>query len=996
MIDNPDRETILASLAEEFIRIYRDGKSIDVETLVMKHPTLADEIRDLYSTIIEIEKIKKDFPQSKLSIADETRKFPTIRNYQINRIIGRGGMGIVYEAVQKSLERRVALKILGRSYSMSPARVARFAREAEAAAQLHHKNIVPVFEVGNDNGLYYYAMQFIDGVGLDEIIDSLSNHQDQSKDQTETAKNDITKTITQQLFSKPLRDSAIQNYSGLRKSQSRVDKAQDEPQEITVVRDRRYWHNIALIVSDIADAIEYAHRHQILHRDIKPANILLDDQGKAWIADFGLAKHLEDDGLTRTGDVVGTLRYMAPEQLDGDTTAASDTYSLGLVLYELLTLVPAFTEPAHSLLIRQKQSGQFRAPRKIDRRIPRDLETITMKACATNPGHRYLSASELAGDLRRFIDNRSISARKTSTTEQTWQWCTRNPGLAIASSIAVLLLIAAVSALIIGNLNTRSALNRALVAQHREKQTSKEAQNALKRAENNLNLAAEAFDTVFDNITNRGLPKPLSVDLEGEEINILETDITEADAELLTGLLTFYEQFAENNYGNPNLLVRKAEAHRRIGEIQKRLGQIELAQSSHQKSIAIYTELLTESPRNLDWIVGKARALNEVAILMSITSEDANQVLTFHRANIDWLKKQEQSLPQKPEVRFQLGIAYDTIGSIAVQREIVISSVETGRGKHPPKPIKQRNDPSTKPKRKPDRGDSYWKLADRFFGNRHKDSENDLLAGNKIFHELVEQFPNYQSYRLALAQSERNLFVHYLMRDKYNDATRAFLSTRREFEKLVKDNPLDPDYKKELAFTLSIATIRIEWLKPEDAKEYTQQAIKIAKQLVTMFPRQSNYEALLAISHRNLARIFERERQMESAVAEARIAKSIFESLNNRFPDHDIYALSLGSCANELAEFLRLYGDAESNQTHYEEALEIATKAIDEFPSKTLDAKNSKSRKRILSKLYGTLSRIHRELGEHELANLAKKRAKELDDRPIHEIFDFRPFKKPR
>ena len=217
---------------------------------------------------------------------------------------------------------------------------------------------------------------------------------------------------------------------------------------------------MARIGVQVADALEYAHRQGTLHRDIKPANLLLDNRGTVWIADFGLAKLADLDDLTHSGDMVGTLRYMAPEQFEGKADARSDVYSLGLTLYELLTLRPAFDEKDRRRLIRQVTQEEPPRPRKLNPAIPRDLETIVVKAMACHPEHRYQTAGRLAADLRCFLEDRPIRARRATPLGRLWRWCRRNRAVAALAGTALALLVAVAVVASVGYLLTHRALTR--------------------------------------------------------------------------------------------------------------------------------------------------------------------------------------------------------------------------------------------------------------------------------------------------------------------------------------------------------------------------------------------------------------------------------------------------------------------------------------------------------------------------------------------------------
>ena len=301
-------------------------------------------------------------------------------DFEIVREIGRGGMGIVYEAHQLSVDRRVALKLLPASEWLDPQRIERFAAEARAAAALHHTNIVPVFSQGHEQGVHYLAMQFIDGISLDQL---------------------------------------------------------DEPSPQSTFRPGPASEKmVADIGRQAAEALEYAHRQGVIHRDVKPANLLLDRYGTVWLSDFGLARGREDEGLTATGAILGTHRYMAPECFRGEADARSDVYSLGATLFELVAHEPAF-ETDDSPWDRQSRSLRSLVPG-----ISRDLQTIVARAMDPEPDCRYQSADDLARDLSSFLAGEPIQARRIGLCGRTARWCYRNPALAGMTSLAALLLVA--------------------------------------------------------------------------------------------------------------------------------------------------------------------------------------------------------------------------------------------------------------------------------------------------------------------------------------------------------------------------------------------------------------------------------------------------------------------------------------------------------------------------------------------------------------------------
>jgi hypothetical protein len=256
---------------------------------------------------------------------------------------------------------------------------------------------------------------------------------------------------------------------------------------------RPYWQSVARIGIQAAEALAYAHSQGILHRDIKPSNLLLDLHGTVWVTDFGLAKAASDGGdLTHTGDILGTLRYMAPERFQGHSDARSDVYSLGLTLYEFLALQPAFGATDRSKLMHQVTQEDPVPPHRLNREIPRDLETIVLKAIARDPGHRYATATELSADLQRFVEDRPIRARRVRMPERFARWCRRNPLVAGLLAAVLLLLVAVAGVASVGYVHTVRALEQKEEERAEAERLRQEARRNLYVA--NVRLAQQAWE----------------------------------------------------------------------------------------------------------------------------------------------------------------------------------------------------------------------------------------------------------------------------------------------------------------------------------------------------------------------------------------------------------------------------------------------------------------------------------------------------------------------
>lgn len=475
MDDSSSDRSPLGVLAEEFVDRYRAGQRPSLTEYAERAPELADEIRSLFPTLVEMEQLKPVTGDHTSQYQATMPDLDRLGEFRILRRVGVGGMGVVYEAVQESLGRHVALKVLPSDALADPKRLERFRREAKSAAKLHHTNIVPVFGTGEADGRHYYAMQFITGHPLDAVIDEVQRMRGQGPargEVSQVAQGLVSGTFTE--VAQPPDVPASSLTSG------------------SLSDGRHYWSTVARIGEQVASALAYAHGQGVLHRDIKPANLLLDLHGTVWVADFGLAKAHDSDGLTHVGDIVGTLRYMAPERFDGGGDQRADVYALGLTLYELLTLKPAFNADNRAKLVEQVVTASPPNPRGVNPAIPRDLETIVLKAIARDPAMRYQTASELAEDLRRYQEDRPITARRASRFEQARRWCRRNP--AVAGLLAGLFLVFAAGAGVSAIFAVRAERNEAAARRNAE-----DAQASLEKAERSSQQADRSADEAREN-----------------------------------------------------------------------------------------------------------------------------------------------------------------------------------------------------------------------------------------------------------------------------------------------------------------------------------------------------------------------------------------------------------------------------------------------------------------------------------------------------------------
>ena len=373
-------------------------------------------------------------------------------------------MGIVYEAEQGSLGRRVALKVLPTQALASPQQVRRFEREARAAGRLHHTNIVPVFGVGREGDTPYYVMQYIPGQPLSEVLVELRRLRDRTvpvkgRPVNGTPAADVAHSLWTGAMSgadesgvpdgpeMTGEDTGGEGESGPAEPTDAGTPVGSSESNLLIQSSlpshagRPYVRTVARLGIQAAEALDYAAGQGVLHRDVKPSNLLLDVRGTLWVTDFGLAKLAGQEDLTQTGDILGTLRYMAPERFQGRTDIRSDVYGLGLTLYELLALRPAFEEADRSRLIHLVNQAEPPHLLKLDPAIPRDLATVVHKAIAREPSDRYPTAGALAEDLKRFLEDRPIAARRLGPLGVSWRWCRRNPAVATLLGLVIVLLV---------------------------------------------------------------------------------------------------------------------------------------------------------------------------------------------------------------------------------------------------------------------------------------------------------------------------------------------------------------------------------------------------------------------------------------------------------------------------------------------------------------------------------------------------------------------------
>jgi tetratricopeptide (TPR) repeat protein len=742
--------------------------------------------------------------------------FPEVPGYQVLEELGRGGMGVVYKARQIGLDRVVALKMILAGACAGPEDRARFRTEAEAIARLQHPHIIQIHEVGEYAGRPFYSLEFCPGGSLER-----------------------------KLAGTPL-----------------------PPQEA------------AALTEQLARAMAAAHQKGVIHRDLKPANVLLAEDGTPRISDFGLAKRLDATGQTGTGAVLGTPSYMAPEQAAGQGRVvgpAADVYALGAILYELLTGRPPFRAATPLDTVFQVLSDEPVPPRRLQPKVPRDLEIICLKCLQKEPHRRYGSAEALADDLRRFLDGQAITARPVSSIERAWRWCRRNPIVAALAAAVVVSLLAGIGTATLfavrawaGEKQARAEKQRAdeeAVAARRQEQL---AQEQRRRAEASYRLAREGLEECVRKV--RDDPR-----LQRGELEDLRRTVLQAEAQ-------FYQKFVKLRGDEPAFQLERGRTFLHLAWMTSELGDREEAIRHYRQGLAIFASLVRDHPATPDYRSWLARGSNDLGVLYDHAGQRDEAERLFRKA-IAVQEALARDWPKVPAARLDLAKHRGNLGGF-YQRQ-----------------------------------------------GRLDEAEQQLRETRDLFRALVRERPREPEYRAQLAHTYNNLGLLSGLRRRPKETERLLREALALHRALANNHPEVASYRDGLALTYrELADLCVATRRPREAERLYGEALSLQKVLVRDHPALPAYRANLADTSGNLAQLLDAGGRAAEAEEAFKETVKLEEALSRDYPALRHHAVNLGGTQCNLGNLLSKTGRRADSLAWYARAIATLAAVLDRQP----------------------------------------------------------------
>jgi serine/threonine protein kinase len=766
-------------------------------------------------------------------------------DFRLLREIGRGGMGVVYEADQISLNRKVALKVLPFAAAMDPRQLQRFKNEAQAAAQLHHQHLVPVYGVGCDRGVHYYAMQYIEGQTLAATI-------------------------------RGLRSEGEGRYpvgTGVAPTESHVPvpRAPEATPPAGVLstegptRQLGYVRTVAQLGVQAAEALEHAHQMGIVHRDIKPANLLVDGRDNLWITDFGLARFHSDAGLTLSGDLLGTLRYMSPEQAlakHGLVDHRTDIYSLGATLYELLTLVPACPGEDRHEVLRQIERDDPSPPRSLNPAIPADLETIVLKALAKDLDARYATAQELADDLRRFLEDKPIRAKRPTAWQRTRKWVRRHQAMVVTAGLATVIgLLTSVVALIVGIIQVKAEQSRTLAAQ-------KQAEENYQSFKKSLCLARDGLEEAVKTVTDDPRMQ------RGDLANVLKA-VRAAEAK-------FYRQFVALHGSDPEFQAERAATLWKLAHTTAVLSGPEEAISHYVRAREIAAALVHDHPDVLRYQALLARTDHELGEMYRSTGQWEEAKRALQKA-----LERQRDLASGPlataEYQADLARSQSCLGSLYVQMERWPEAEEECLEALRLRQELARSGRSGR-RDQANLATSYTCLATLYMQtHRLSEAEEVALKALALERDLVKTDSEQPGYRSALARTCNNLCYVYQKTNRLREAAAILQEALAQKQFLVDRYALVAQYQVDLGGTqCNLAGLAEQNGNLEDCLEWLSKSITTLEDVCKKQAHHATARKFLGNAYQGRFEVLSRMQRYSESLEDVDRLLELLEGSRNR------------------------------------------------------------------------------------------------------------------
>ncbi|TWU14783.1 Serine/threonine-protein kinase PknB [Symmachiella macrocystis] len=865
-------DSLFDQIADEITDRFSRGETPDVEEFVARYPQWAEVIRQLFPALAALASpASTEFCD--VAYPESTEKI--IGDFRLIRQIGRGGMGIVYEAHQISLQRRVALKILPFAAVLDPRQLQRFKIEAQAAAGLHHPHIVPVHSVGTDRGVHYYAMQYVDGQDLATVLKqlrlSLVDGQIAEIPAVTRVKNPAStqEAANCEMILDPHASGTTFNtneYEAEAASAARAGETMriqcHTTQSLNDCHDR--FRTIAELGIQAAEALDYAHQRGIIHRDIKPSNLLIDGEGVLWITDFGLAQMESEGSLTMTGDFIGTLQYMSPEQALGHrglVDQRTDIYALGVTLYELLTCQPMLAMADKAVMLKKISEEDPPLPSSFDRKIPADLETIVLKATAKEPEARYASAVALAADLRHYLELRPILAKRPGVWDRLAKWSRRNHTL--VSSLAAILLMAVVALSL-----SIFFVARAYQAESKQR---KIAELQTRRGDDNLKHALQAVNEMLTEVAS------------DEIVDVPQ--MATVRRELLQKAVGFLEQLLAHEEDDPAVQYETARAYVRITDIHEALGEFELAENTANRAIAMLKELIDAEPRNVVY----RDTLTEVYGYLGLSYFQRrptfiDDALATCKLRLDETQRLVQDFPDELRLRCRF------------------AEVNT------------------------DMGNFHWEAQ------HHHEAEIYLRKAVRIWNDISSEYPDAADGPDE-AHCRQWLGTMLLRTLRFDEAEPELLFANRVYEQLVQAQPDNTEIRGRLAQNRSyLGELYFQQGDYNRSGEFRRKATHLRELLAEEFPNVYEHKRRLAVCYQNLISTLGKEQQFDEARVQMEKQRALRQDILTRFPQLPGKPGGIGWGACDLATMMYETGHVALARQNFSQALQDFELEVEHFP----------------------------------------------------------------